>query len=140
VFQEKQKLAAKMLKSRMNDVYRLRSLKKAIEKREGATIEMRRKKQLAKKDESFRTKRLGRLSYLDAEIDVQLSSEITGALRSLKCEGSLARDRYKSLQKRNIIEPRERIRSHRKYKLKVKEKRSKRLPEEIGASYFHSRK
>jgi uncharacterized protein (DUF342 family) len=79
-------------------------------------------------------------SYLDAEIDVQLSSEITGALRSLKCEGSLARDRYKSLQKRNIIEPRERIRSHRKYKLKVKEKRSKRLPEEIGASYFHSRK
>jgi hypothetical protein len=63
VFQEKQKLAAKMLKSRMNDVYRLRSLKKAIEKREGATIEMRRKKQLAKKDESFRTKRLGRLSY-----------------------------------------------------------------------------
>ena len=42
---------------------RLRSLKKAIEKREGATIEMRRKKQLARKDESFRTKRLGRLSY-----------------------------------------------------------------------------
>ena len=28
----------------------------------------------------------------------------------VQCEGSLARDRYKSLQKRNIIEPRERVR------------------------------
>jgi nucleolar protein 53 len=32
--------------------------------------------------------------------------EITGSLRELKPEGHLAVDRFKSLQKRNIIEPR----------------------------------
>ena len=42
---------------------RLRSLRKAIEKREGETIEKRRKRQLSKKEESFHTKRLGKLSY-----------------------------------------------------------------------------
>jgi nucleolar protein 53 len=35
-----------------------------------------------------------------------LTSELTGNLRSIKPEGNLIEDRYKSLQKRNVIETR----------------------------------
>jgi len=64
-------------------------------------------KEIKKKHhELFGTKRLGSLKYEDPEIDLKLSTEITGNLRNLKPEGNIMRDRYKSLQKRNIIEPR----------------------------------
>ena len=42
---------------------RLRSLKRVIEKREGAASEKKRTRKLAKEEEPFRTKRLGRLPY-----------------------------------------------------------------------------
>uniref|UniRef100_A0A8C2HF31 Ribosome biogenesis protein NOP53 n=1 Tax=Cyprinus carpio TaxID=7962 RepID=A0A8C2HF31_CYPCA len=58
------------------------------------------------------------------DLDVQLSDELASSLRSLKPEGSILKDRFKSLQKRNIIEPRERARFNRKYKLKYSEKRA----------------
>ena len=47
-------------------------------------------------------------SFLLTEMFVQvlLSSEITGSLRKLKAAPMLARDRFKSLQKSGIIEPR----------------------------------
>ena len=65
------------------------------------------------------TKKLGRLRYREAPRDFQLSSEIAASLRGLVSEGSLLRDRYKSLQKRNIIEVRRKFRGKRKYKLKT---------------------
>ena len=65
------------------------------------------------------TKRLGRLRYREAARDFQLSSEIAASLRGLVSEGSLLRDRYRSLQKRNIIEVRVKCRGKRKYKLKT---------------------
>ena len=36
----------------------------------------------------------------------QLTNELTGNLRSIKPEGNLIEDRYKSLQNRNVIETR----------------------------------
>ncbi|EMP28701.1 Glioma tumor suppressor candidate region gene 2 protein [Chelonia mydas] len=46
--------------------------------------------------------------YEDPDLEVQLSTELAESLRTLKPEGSVLRDRFKSLQKRNLIEPRER--------------------------------
>ncbi len=40
------------------------------------------------------------------ELEIKLSNELTGNLRSIKPEGNLIEDRYKSLQKRNVIETR----------------------------------
>lgn len=39
-------------------------------------------------------------------------------------EGNILRDRFKSFQRRNIIEPRERAKFKRKYKVKLVEKRA----------------
>uniref|UniRef100_A0A8C2RPE2 Ribosome biogenesis protein NOP53 n=1 Tax=Capra hircus TaxID=9925 RepID=A0A8C2RPE2_CAPHI len=62
--------------------------------------------------------------YQDPDIDVQLSSELSDSLRTLKPEGNILRDRFKSFQRRNLIEPRERAKFKRKYKVKLVEKRA----------------
>ncbi|EFB23996.1 hypothetical protein PANDA_006341, partial [Ailuropoda melanoleuca] len=62
--------------------------------------------------------------YQAPDIDVQLSSELSDSLRTLKPEGNILRDRFKSFQKRNMIEPRERAKFKRKYKVKLVEKRA----------------
>ncbi|KAL8247844.1 hypothetical protein R6Q59_009060 [Mikania micrantha] len=49
--------------------------------------------------------RLGRHKFEPAPVQVLLSEEITGSLRKLKACCTLARDRYKSLEKRGIIVP-----------------------------------
>ncbi|KAM6226039.1 ribosome biogenesis protein NOP53 [Porphyrio hochstetteri] len=69
-------------------------------------------------------RRLGRLRYEDPCLEVQLSDELPDCLRTLKPEGSVLRDRFKSLQKRNLIEPRERAKFKRRYRVKYVEKRA----------------
>mmetsp|Transcript_6152 Transcript_6152/g.17651 ORF Transcript_6152/g.17651 Transcript_6152/m.17651 type:complete len:394 (-) Transcript_6152:215-1396(-) len=50
--------------------------------------------------------RLGKQSFEPAPVQVLLTEELQGSLRTLKAAPMLARDRYKSLQQRGIIEPR----------------------------------
>jgi len=49
--------------------------------------------------------RLGRHKFQPAPVQVLLSEEITGSLRKLKGCCTLAKDRYKSLEKRGLIVP-----------------------------------
>lgn len=49
--------------------------------------------------------RLGRFAFEEEEIDVNLPEDISGNLRNITAEGSVLKDRYKSLQKRNIVAP-----------------------------------
>jgi len=91
----------------LNEIYRIRSIKKEIEEGERKRGEKQLQREIQKKHHTtFGTKRLGSLRYEEPELDLKLSNEITGNLRSLKPEGNILRDRYKSLQKRNVIEPR----------------------------------
>jgi nucleolar protein 53 len=50
--------------------------------------------------------RLGKRRYIPEPIAVQLTEEVTGSLRRLVSVPTLVRDRYKSLQRRELIEPR----------------------------------
>ena len=107
----RRKEAEKKMKMQQSEIFRLKSIKRELAEAEKANEEKQLKKELEEKHhELFGTKRLGRLKFEEAEIDVKLSDEITGSLRTLKPEGNILTDRYKSLQKRNIIEPRERAR------------------------------
>jgi len=59
--------------------------------------------------------RLGKHKFQPANVQVLLSEEIDGSLRRVKGTPLLAKDRFKSLQKQGLIEPRVRIqRSDRK--------------------------
>lgn len=59
--------------------------------------------------------RIGKVKYREPEIDVNQLEDIAGNLRNLKPEGNLLLDRFKSLQKRNILP----ATLHRKRKMKT---------------------
>jgi len=67
---------------------------------------------------------LSNYKYEPQEIEIKLSEELTGNLRNLKPEGSILEDRFKSLQRRNLIEVRVKQRTVMKLKRKKIEKRS----------------
>lgn len=73
------------MKIQQNEIYRLRTLKKEVEAEKKKVQENTEKRM---EDEAMKhasgQKRLGRLKYEEEEIDLKLSEEITGNLRTLK--------------------------------------------------------
>ena len=104
--QEKRKLE----KRQNEDIRNIKSLTKSLDSEASLPRERSR---------TPLTKKLGRLRYREAARDFQVRSEIAASLRGLVSEGNLLRDRYRSLQKRNIIEVRRKHRGKRKYGLKA---------------------
>ncbi|KAF5895304.1 ribosome biogenesis protein NOP53, partial [Clarias magur] len=103
----KKKAERKMLDSRQQ-LFQLRSIGADVKKRELKTKARRIKRQAKQEAEKTLPRRLGRLRFQAPDLEVQLSDELAGSLRKLKPEGSVLKDRFMSLQKRNLIEPRER--------------------------------
>lgn len=121
---EQQKVAERKVTSKRQQLFQLRSIQSELKKREQRTClrqSQRKARQLARKTQPHR---LGRLKFQTPDLEVQLSDELAGSLRRLKPEGSVLMDRFRSFQKRNMIEPRERAKFKRKYKLKYVEKRA----------------
>ena len=61
------------------------------------------------------------------EIEIKLSDELTGNLRNIRQEGSLLEDRFKSMQRRNMVEVRVKQKTVRILKRKTFEKRSHKM-------------
>lgn len=125
-------------------LFSLRSIRREIrvgEEKQAARIVKRKEEKVAKLSKPAI---LGRCKYEELPVEVNMSDEIAGSLRGLKtegmtltsyinctqiltvykCSGNVLIDRYKSLQRRNIIEPRIRHRTVYRYKHKVFKKRS----------------
>ncbi|XP_063061930.1 ribosome biogenesis protein NOP53 [Engraulis encrasicolus] len=121
---EQQKSAEREATSKRQQLFKLRSIQSELKAREQRTRlrqSLRKARQLARKTTPHR---LGQLKFKTPDLELQLSDELAGSLRRLKPEGSVVMDRFKSFQKRNMIEPRERAKFKRKYKLKYVEKRA----------------
>jgi len=118
------KLEQKLKKLRLNDIMRLKTLKKEIKKTQEQSAEAQAKRKEIKELEEGKPKRLGKHKFVEPDTNVLTSDELVATLRELKPDGNLLRDRFKSLQRRNIIEPRNRVLPHTKYKRKVVVKRS----------------
>jgi len=129
--QEKERRKQKVERIRQSEIYRLRSIKKDLKRidEESARrkeLRKRRKAELAKK----KPPKLSAVPYEAPDAELQLSDELRGSMLELKPEGSLLENRYKSLQKRGVVEPRKKQNRRRKYRLKKYEKRSHRdMPE-----------
>ena len=124
---KKEEQSSQMLrkeKVKENEVFRVKSIKKLMKKDDEKIKQRQEKKQNKEIEASSKPQRLGRQKFEEMNIAIQLSDEVSGSLRNLKPEGNLFEDRFKNLQRRNIIEPRRPIMPHRKYKLKEYEKRS----------------
>ncbi|KAF8725847.1 hypothetical protein HU200_020408 [Digitaria exilis] len=74
--------------------------------------EKRRMRRTVVKEERLKSgpPRLGRHKFEPAPVQVLLTEEISGSLRKLKGCCNLARDRYKSIEKRGLLAPSKRIR------------------------------
>lgn len=103
------------LKAQLKDLARVPQLLKDEE----AKLAAAQKKEKIRRD----GRRLGtKHAVMKAPLEVKLSDELNDCLRRLKPEGNLARDRFRSLQERGIIEARIPQSKKRKYAVKTTEK------------------
>nr|CAG4640913.1 EOG090X07H9 [Eulimnadia texana] len=103
---------------RQSDVFRLRTIHREIGKEEKDSQVRQEVRKQIKVLKEFHPKTLGRLKYEEPMPEMNFSDEITGSLRTSKTEGNLLVDRFKSMQKRNILEPRVKQSVKRKYQRK----------------------
>ncbi|XP_041350608.1 ribosome biogenesis protein NOP53-like [Gigantopelta aegis] len=107
-----------------NEIFRVKSIKKEIHKQETVYEKRATKKEELKEKSKYLPKRIGKHKFEEPELELKLTDELRGSLRLLSPEGHLLEDRFKSLQKRNIIEPRIRAKRKNTYKPKVLEKKT----------------
>lgn len=109
--QREQKQAAneyiltKINKKKISDIYKLKNLQKQIEVKEKKQEFLRQIRMMKHERESVMPKTLSKTKFEPLDPDFQLAEELTGNLRNCKPSMSLLKDRYKSLQQRNIIAP-----------------------------------
>ncbi|XP_042342718.1 ribosome biogenesis protein NOP53 isoform X1 [Plectropomus leopardus] len=121
---EQRRLASKRQTDQRQQLFQLRSIKSSIKEQEQKTKAKQTQRKAKQEAQKAQPRRLGKLKFQAQDMEVKLSDELAGSLRQLKPEGSVLKDRFKSLQKRNLIEPRERAKFKRRLKLKYVEKRA----------------
>ena len=97
---------------------------KEINRTQEQSAEAQAKRKALESMQEGKPKRLGKHKFIEPDTAVAVSDELVATLRELKPDGNLLKDRFKSFQRRNIIEPRNRVLPHTKYKRKVVVKRS----------------
>merc|ERR1712025_822596 len=127
MFEDQKKAREKDLKTREIEVSRLKSIKKELNKDVKTTEERQEKKKAADEEKKLGPVRLSNYKYEPQEIEIKLSDELTGNLRNLKQEGSLLEDRFKSMQRRNMIEVRVKQKTVKRLKRKTFEKKSHKM-------------
>ncbi|XP_076620000.1 ribosome biogenesis protein NOP53 [Colletes latitarsis] len=107
---EQKKLAQKMLrekveKKKISDIYKLKLLDRQLiaEERKAKIAKVKRLKKKALK--AMGTKTLSKVKFEPLEPVFKLTEELTGKLRNSNPVGNLLKDRFKSLQQRNIVAP-----------------------------------
>jgi len=117
----------KTAKQRASEFDMVKTIGKEISTREQELAEKLAKKELLRKkrEKAGITRRLGQNKYEAMDVEVKLSNELVGDLRSLAPEGNLLEDRYDNLKRRNMVAPGVRQKKgQRKFKLKKQEKRA----------------
>ncbi|XP_031627652.1 ribosome biogenesis protein NOP53 [Contarinia nasturtii] len=93
----------KQLKKQTADLHRLKKLTAEIKVMEKELNDQREKKKEREEKKREEPHRLSKFSFEEEEIDINMPEEISGNLRNITPHGSILTDRYKSMQKRNII-------------------------------------
>ncbi|XP_011138181.1 ribosome biogenesis protein NOP53 [Harpegnathos saltator] len=96
---------AKIEKRKVSDIYKLKMLKKQIESKEKKEDFLRQKRMKKHERESTTPKILSKTKFEPLDPVFQLSEELSGNLRNCNPSKNLLKDRFKSLQQRNIIAP-----------------------------------
>lgn len=95
----------KQLKKQTADLHRLKKMTAEIKVMESQLEEYRARKRENEEKKREQPHQLSRFGFEEEEIVVNMPEEIAGNLRNVTPQGSILTDRYKSMQKRNIIAP-----------------------------------
>merc|ERR1711973_897319 len=98
MFEDQRKERERDVRLRETEISRLRSIRKELTSEETRTKERKDKKRSQAEEKLLGPQRLSNYKYEPQEIELKLSEELTGNLRTLKAEGSLLEDRFKSMQ------------------------------------------
>lgn len=99
-------------------------MKKEFALRDKLTEFRQQVKEVKKKEKRLLPATLSGTKFEENEIPLKLADELTGNLRSLKPEGNILEERFKSLQKRNVMETRKMGKVPKTKKKKKVEKRN----------------
>lgn len=95
----------KVEKKKVTDIHRVKFIETLIGHRSKSLKDQHvRKRELSEK-KKFLPRRLGSMKFSEPEIDITTPENISGNLRNLKPEGYILADRFKSMQRRNLIAP-----------------------------------
>lgn len=95
----------KVEKKKVTDIHRVKFIETLIGHRSKSLKDQHiRKKELSVKAK-YLPRRLGSMKFSEPEIDITTPENISGNLRNLKPEGHILADRFKSMQRRNLIAP-----------------------------------
>ena len=108
--QEAQEAANRLAKRQRRDLSNLKQLKAELEAEEAAAADKRARRRVARDERKLEAPgRLGKHLYQPEPAAVLLTEEVTGSYRQLAGCHTLLRDRLKSLQRRELVEPRKRV-------------------------------
>jgi len=127
MFEEQKKARERDLKIKETEISRLKSIKRELKADEVQSAENEEKRKEALEKKMSGPLKLSNYNYEPQDIEIKLSDELTGNLRNLKQEGSLLEDRFKSMQRRNMIEVRVKQKTVKRLKRKTYEKRSHKM-------------
>lgn len=114
---ERQRRLVKLEKKKITDIYKLDVIKTKIEKIEEKQNILRKKRTAKAEQKRNGTKVLSSTKFEDLDLEFNMGQDITGNLKNMKIEGNLLVDRFKSMQKRNILAP---TKKHARKMAKVK--------------------
>lgn len=107
--EEKMKMK-QLMKQKRAELEKLDDFVKEIEEKEIIIEQQRKIKEILKQAEQYKIKKLGKLRYREELPEILTEDELPHSLRNLRANTSLLEDRFKSLQKRNLLEVRKKTR------------------------------
>ena len=127
LFDDQRKERERSVRLRETEISRLKSIKKELKAEETKVATNISKKKAEAERKLLGPQKLSNYKYEAPDLEIKLSDELTGNLRRLKQEGSLLEDRFKSMQRRNMVEVRVKQKTVRILKRKTFEKRSHKM-------------
>ena len=127
MFEDQRKERERSVRLRETEISRLKSIRKELNSAETKVAANISKKKVEAEQKLLGPQKLSNYKYEAPDLEIKLSDELTGNLRTLKQEGSLLEDRFKSMQRRNMVEVRVKQKTVRILKRKTFEKRSHKM-------------
>lgn len=103
--------ANRKAKQMRHELSNLKALNKELEAEEAERLaKLARRNAVRAERKASQPARLGKLRYAELDADVRFADELDGgSLRTLKANASLLRDRLKSYERRELVEPRRKV-------------------------------